>query len=190
MARALVSAAAFMEWHTGPRREWYRRRRRRRASRPSWPATMARWSHGDSSSVACGIAVAAFVLALALWCISLRWFVGFSPQHSGGFGLWIGYSIAGVAYCPPGERPGVHGCFCANVRELKWPLLPWLLRGPHEYGLVTPLWIPLAFTSSAVVAVWRLGRRPPVGHCRRCGYDLTGNLSGRCPECAEIARLA
>ncbi len=29
-----------------------------------------------------------------------------------------------------------------------------------------------------------LGRRRfPAGHCRKCGYDLTGNVSGRCPEC-------
>ncbi len=26
-------------------------------------------------------------------------------------------------------------------------------------------------------------RRVPPGHCRRCGYDLTGNKSGVCPEC-------
>jgi len=25
--------------------------------------------------------------------------------------------------------------------------------------------------------------RPKVGHCAECGYDLTGNISGRCPEC-------
>ena len=25
---------------------------------------------------------------------------------------------------------------------------------------------------------------PPPGHCRRCGYNLTGNESGVCPECA------
>ena len=37
-------------------------------------------------------------------------------------------------------------------------------------------------------SVWWLMRRPepvkPVkpGHCR-CGYDLTGNTSGVCPEC-------
>lgn len=24
---------------------------------------------------------------------------------------------------------------------------------------------------------------PPEGHCAACGYDLTGNESGRCPEC-------
>ena len=27
-------------------------------------------------------------------------------------------------------------------------------------------------------------RRPP-GHCQTCGYDLTGNVSGVCPECGE-----
>ena len=27
--------------------------------------------------------------------------------------------------------------------------------------------------------------RPPPGHCQKCGYDLTGNVSGRCPECGE-----
>ena len=26
-------------------------------------------------------------------------------------------------------------------------------------------------------------RAPRPGHCRNCGYDLTGNLSGICPEC-------
>jgi predicted histidine transporter YuiF (NhaC family) len=26
---------------------------------------------------------------------------------------------------------------------------------------------------------------PPTGHCRQCGYNLTGNESGRCPECGQ-----
>ena len=34
------------------------------------------------------------------------------------------------------------------------------------------------------VALWRYRRRAvPPGRCRSCGYDLTGNTSGRCPEC-------
>ncbi len=28
-------------------------------------------------------------------------------------------------------------------------------------------------------------RVPPAPKCRVCGYDLTGNLSGRCPECGQ-----
>lgn len=29
-------------------------------------------------------------------------------------------------------------------------------------------------------------RRINPGYCDACGYDLTGNLSGRCPECGTI----
>lgn len=35
------------------------------------------------------------------------------------------------------------------------------------------------------LCVWRIRRakRVPPGPCHKCGYDLTGNVSGRCPEC-------
>jgi len=37
-------------------------------------------------------------------------------------------------------------------------------------------------------------RRVPAGHCVACGYNLYGNVSGRCPECGtacgEAACLA
>lgn len=31
-------------------------------------------------------------------------------------------------------------------------------------------------------------RVPRPGHCPRCGYNLTGNLSGVCPECGTPVR--
>jgi len=31
-----------------------------------------------------------------------------------------------------------------------------------------------------------LRRRPKPGRCRKCGYDLTGNVSGVCPECGSL----
>ncbi len=34
---------------------------------------------------------------------------------------------------------------------------------------------------------WRRHRRRRRGQCVRCGYDLTGNLSGVCPECGGLA---
>ena len=35
------------------------------------------------------------------------------------------------------------------------------------------------------IILWRRDRRPPEGHCQTCGYNLTGNTSGRCPECGH-----
>jgi len=40
------------------------------------------------------------------------------------------------------------------------------------------------------IAAWRhwfhpTKRRTPPGHCRNCDYDLTGNVSGICPECGQ-----
>jgi hypothetical protein len=44
---------------------------------------------------------------------------------------------------------------------------------------------------AASVALWWWSRRNyPAGHCQRCGYNLTGNVSGACSECgATIADL-
>jgi hypothetical protein len=47
-----------------------------------------------------------------------------------------------------------------------------------------PLWTPLALLTLVTAALWWRERRPfPPGRCATCGYDLTGNVSGRCPEC-------
>lgn len=31
---------------------------------------------------------------------------------------------------------------------------------------------------------WDRRRRLPL-HCKKCGYNLTGNVSGKCPECGR-----
>lgn len=49
-----------------------------------------------------------------------------------------------------------------------------------------PLWMPLALIGlPTVLLFWRDRGRIPPGHCQKCGYDLTGNVSGVCPECGE-----
>ena len=47
-----------------------------------------------------------------------------------------------------------------------------------------PLGIPLLVCVFTIILLMRLDRRRILpGHCQNCGYDLTGNVSGRCPEC-------
>jgi len=54
----------------------------------------------------------------------------------------------------------------------------WAIRFPH--------WLTNLITWSLFFILWRKRRKHPEGHCRRCGYDLTGNESGCCPECNTI----
>ncbi len=47
-----------------------------------------------------------------------------------------------------------------------------------------PLWIPLTMAGGGAGVFWLLDRRRATpGLCANCGYDLTGNVSGRCSEC-------
>ena len=59
--------------------------------------------------------------------------------------------------------------------------------------LVFPLWLPTAFlaTTGTVPLVHgplRRWRRKRNGWCLECGYNLTGNRSGRCSECGTPFR--
>lgn len=57
---------------------------------------------------------------------------------------------------------------------------------PKAGTWVGGFWMTLFCSVVAVTALagfaWVSGRRP-LGHCASCCYDLTGNMSGICPEC-------
>jgi len=49
--------------------------------------------------------------------------------------------------------------------------------------LVVPVWLLLVAVGFPTAILWWHGRRPKAGFCKVCKYDLTGNVSGTCPEC-------
>ncbi len=85
------------------------------------------------------------------------------------------YSLVGLSYT----------LYARNVIGRR----PWLqcaYAGVSVFLLLfifTPGLAPL-FAVAIIVALWWLETHQiPPGHCRKCRYDLTGNTSGRCPEC-------
>lgn len=62
---------------------------------------------------------------------------------------------------------------------------PQTFQTGESWSLFVAAWIPFLLLAIPTAFLWYHDRRFPPGQCRRCGYNLTGNVSGRCPECGE-----
>jgi hypothetical protein len=62
------------------------------------------------------------------------------------------------------------------------------LRTEKLISMSVPLAPLLPLLVIATAVLWRLDRRFPLGRCQKCGYNLTGNVSGVCPECGRAVR--
>ncbi len=65
-----------------------------------------------------------------------------------------------------------------------WPKnapVMWTSRLMDRYWV--PLWIPFVCVFLPTAILFWMDRPPPKGCCLPCGYNLTGNVSGVCPEC-------
>lgn len=64
--------------------------------------------------------------------------------------------------------------------RVKWP--------PASPFIPVLTWVIMLVLAGATVYAWWPKRSVLPGHCRVCDYNLTGNVSGRCPECGtELA---
>lgn len=74
--------------------------------------------------------------------------------------------------------------------KFEWPTLltPEYHSIPSGAWVTVPLWIPLLTFAAVAFVAWRSHRNRPPCVCLKCEYDLTGNVSGVCPECGESLR--
>lgn len=131
------------------------------------------------------------VLILALWTTSVAAPCSYSFGYRA-LAVWGGKLVLtwyGTSIHPVGWRSGPCDLPWNDIASygFVWPQLDPDLT--YTY-VVIPLWLLLLTALILTVFLWyRDRRRVPVGHCRKCGYDLTGNVSGLCPECGTATGL-
>jgi hypothetical protein len=83
----------------------------------------------------------------------------------------------------------------------RWWTLDWTDGVEHEHGFHLYIVIPLTYPAVlfTILPIARIvshfvrdspRKRRSLGLCERCGYDLTGNTSGACPECGAACKAA
>lgn len=92
---------------------------------------------------------------------------------------------------------------CVKIIQHEWPQKfvsgpadPWVwlpelvmdtqVGSPNDWIVLVPVWMLLAPMMVGAWTYWRLSKRRLAGQCLTCGYNLTGNASGTCPECGSI----
>jgi hypothetical protein len=91
-------------------------------------------------------------------------------------GLLVWLLLGRLLYVPlPGIAPGSPAAskWSLFLKDLSWSAAMW--------------WMPFLLTLILIPYLWWRDRPWPRNSCQHCGYNLTGNTSGACPECGERA---
>jgi hypothetical protein len=68
--------------------------------------------------------------------------------------------------------------------KLRWTPISEIDVEPLHSAVTGAIWMPFLIVALPTGFLWyRDRRRIPPGCCQGCGYNLTGNVSGICPEC-------
>ena len=114
------------------------------------------------------------VLIAAAFVVSARWLVALDIR--GGPCVYVQAGHFGLAFDDLYVRAWHTQRHSAGLWWWRWAL------SPH---VVFPLWFAfIGVAGPTCVLGWSARRRILPGHCP-CGFDLTGNVSGACPECGR-----
>lgn len=151
---------------------------------------MIRGAHQESqrrSSPTMHTWVQRLLVVLSIGLIGLLLFSGFVGVHwcygnrgeTIGFGLGLVWWTSEPLYAP--EIPFEISRYSRPNIELLWEF--------RDGMVAMPLWIPSAVCVCATLVILRSKNAPVVyPGCPTCGYNLTGNTSGVCPECGKSVR--
>ena len=134
------------------------------------------------------------VMMLALWVFSVMFVSSYVPAS----GQWSVGTTSGriVLDASPIQNPGwgytpfyphwkVYAAkepwteFAQRLLGFGWPVK--MITGQ----ILIPVWLLVVAVGFPTAILWWRDRRPKAGLCEVCKYDLTGNVSGICPECGE-----
>ena len=146
------------------------RHRKRRLRR------IAKWAGVVVSSILLGVTVAS-----CFFVVDYR--TGGGSHNRRSIGVFAG-SILFFRAPFLSNVPGWDGVWHFDLRRPDWRPLEfgWKVSG-NGYWIVLPLWVPFSIVALPTAWLWWRDHRRRPGHCRKCGYDLTGLTGGRCPEC-------
>ncbi|UCG15480.1 MAG: hypothetical protein JSV19_09300 [Phycisphaerales bacterium] len=138
------------------------------------------------------------VCVLVAWGVSM--WQGFGYIYAGGdvtidIAIYDGHLRITVAHLDTGHSvpPERSGSFLISsfyeIRDYQFSRL----RAYARHGITcsiahVPLLTAAVLLGLLTAMLWHRDRRPPMGHCQNCAYDLTGNVSGVCPECGNAIR--
>lgn len=125
---------------------------------------------------------------LALWGLSITHRMIYArPGTTWSFYVRIGGGQIGVfsqgrPFFPPPDYRWDFVRDSSDAPDWTWDVH---VLSARDWTVLLPFWMPLGtFLAATVFAWWPWKQRRP-GCCKRCGYDLTGNMSGICPECGR-----
>ena len=137
------------------------------------------------------------IVTLVYWFCPIHFATWFIPTFENGFSYPQPLDFLILALFPIGAFHAakfarqrvvfeVYGCLASSVF---WFSYTFTSRYSYLIACVVTVLLAAACRGAAMLRPrWNNWRRFPPGSCRHCGYDLTGNESGVCPECGSSAK--